>query len=924
MNTILASVSVCAFLLSPRPWQEINATGETADSAIVSSPEAPAVRVNRDLWQIEFPADATFSPESIRRGLALDRSFGHASHDPSVSDVEFTELLERRVTAGLRQAGFLHALVHVEVDAVTGGLTVQITEGTRYRNGKICISGLTPVDEAEVRAALVPPFARQGTHDVWATGAFTQFSEARVSQLRKKVATALVRCGHPFAAFDVRIVQDDETQTGLLEVDVHELSAGQPVESFRVTGLQRHTPEQVLEFLQLTAGMSYNAELRDRITRELLGSGRFLVADVWAEYAFAEDQPVPVNIEVREYDLAPLLNEPLSDAHQAAVQFASWLSAWHQRDADLLIRVVLDAKSEVVESEVVESGAPQRLANLAGSAPASDATQPAQSVRNMLDGCLQAIGYRLPSRPVTVELVTSPHSGTLLTIFDNTSIETTVPEKQNRVATVFVSAEHVGVISWQRNIRWTSDSVPFELGQQILLHGLPANPEGRRFNFFYGYGIHTADTASLRTELDVAPAFLMDLAQGADGQTRFECADGRNRFSGDWGVLEADAGTGRLLSVSADYDGVHLRIETGEKLVEESLQRLATECADIPEMHREGHSVSSFTQFLANAVLPAPAELADRPAADQDSLQVTQDDASKQRRRIIHLVSQLLRNTEAVDAIAQRVQRLFDRSILVIPVAQDEEQLAGVDLPFALHLLTAGCAEGSAPHQLGHYAWRQQTPDGKADFDAFLRRTFQDPPGPVSLLLMGKAFSGMGSACAHFGQKKLATTDFERDISQLIATPCLLRDVVFAAIQSIQSMSDEEAELLAICTESVLRDDDGSPVNLRPLLVLIRSQRGESPESVVKLILPVVWQGGMRSYVERQLRSMIPTQQSKQITPVSATKTEPASPLGKPEGQVKKGPTMLEVLRPLELPSASDSVFTPQNTILFEKPRASK
>ena len=51
-----------------------------------------------------------------------------------------------------------------------------------------------------------------------------------------------------------------------------------------------------------------------------------------------------------------------------------------------------------------------------------------------------------------------------------------------------------------------------------------------------------------------------------------------------------------------------------------------------------------------------------------------------------------------------------------------------------------------------------------------------------------------------------------------------------------------------------LKDQNEQPVDIRPLLVLVRSQRDKAPKDVLTSIVPFVWEHGLKDWVEADLK----------------------------------------------------------------------
>lgn len=87
-----------------------------------------------------------------------------------------------------------------------------------------------------------------------------------------------------------------------------------------------------------------------------------------------------------------------------------------------------------------------------------------------------------------------------------------------------------------------------------------------------------------------------------------------------------------------------------------------------------------------------------------------------------------------------------------------------------------------------------------------------------------------------------------------------------AVKEEVAPCRSDHAVVIAKLAEIHLTSHDGKPVNIRPLLILIRSQRDKPSEEVLASLLPVVWEGGLKAWVEADLKSLsapVPTETKK-------------------------------------------------------------
>ena len=118
-----------------------------------------------DWNRIEFSGNKTFTSQKIRDGLVADADFLLAAH-PLASLPEYIETVKSRVELGYRSLGFPEPAVEVKLDEAASKVRVKITEGPRYRNGAVRITGATNIPVAKVIVQLTETNFPAGTISV--------------------------------------------------------------------------------------------------------------------------------------------------------------------------------------------------------------------------------------------------------------------------------------------------------------------------------------------------------------------------------------------------------------------------------------------------------------------------------------------------------------------------------------------------------------------------------------------------------------------------------------------------------------------------------------------------------------------------------------------------------------------------------------
>ena len=149
-----------------------------------------------------------------------------------------------------------------------------------------------------------------------------------------------------------------------------------------------------------------------------------------------------------------------------------------------------------------------------------------------------------------------------------------------------------------------------------------------------------------------------------------------------------------------------------------------------------------------------------------------------------------------------------------------------------------------------------------------------------------------------------------------------------ALVGAVQSMSDDQAELLAMAVEEFAtpkppvatgaQASDAPPVNpsarqnIRPILTLIRSQSTVPPREVLNTLLTLAWNAGAREYVQRELLTSVA--RSKNQPPMNnvswtITETPTLETEAAPNQPIVEKPSFLEVL---ESPAADRAALREQ------------
>ena len=542
---------------------------------------------------LEFEGLQTFTSNQIRRALAVKPSYLLVAHPQAALRAFLTEL-KNMVQAGYQAAGFPDARAEVSYDAKTIKVLVKVTEGLRFMAGKIEVVGAKassaaalirwfttaaerlpseqtvetvtsskplkerePGDTWDITASAsittakrvglsMPDKAVRPDDPMWVTGHRADFSAAWATQAVEQVEACLAEQGFFFSKSKVELKRD--AVAGIASLLITLQSEGPPglIGSIHVAGMQHHTADEIIRFLQLREGMPISAESLAAAQQSLLDCGRFWDAEITPERAGVDPASSPrvdLHIAVKEQPGVPPLSEPLSPIQQALVRVCEWVEQFPARDEDIQIT----------------------LNHAAG-------------------------------LPFDVDFIVSPKHGLLL---NNAKVQVSSPVS----AGLLVSEETVQLCAWDSGSKLAA---PRDSGAKFSLHLLPDKSGGsNRFSLTAGAGF-TGVTASpvtntgphwLEFDIQLSRAAFLDLL------TREGCAGrlegGQLVLSNDAFSVRAEAKTGRLLEVGLGTNQSSINLRFGVRVWDQASRDFTRRAASLTNTYATGRGMASFLTFAA-------------------------------------------------------------------------------------------------------------------------------------------------------------------------------------------------------------------------------------------------------------------------------------------------------------------------------------
>lgn len=307
--------------------------------------------------RLMFYGNETFSADQIVDGLVTNPDFLLSSH-PVAPFAEYLEVIKAKVKAGYRRAGFADADVLVRYDEFTGRILVRIKEGPRYISADISLEGASePVKEAIVNgltkeAAKVssnggaPEQTPTDKKPLWVHGKPADFSQLRLKALKYKTRSILSEEGYFFPWVDVDVVAGPDKKTARLVVKVEDLGPQGTIDEITIGGNTKNTREEILDYLGLKPGMTFNSKVVTRTERLLRDSARFLHYKISPRPEFSKEAKLKLHIEVHEYEHAPPLGEECSRLQKTMLGLCDYLSRWQDGTDD----IVVTYRSEALQS----------------------------------------------------------------------------------------------------------------------------------------------------------------------------------------------------------------------------------------------------------------------------------------------------------------------------------------------------------------------------------------------------------------------------------------------------------------------------------------------------------------------------------------------------------------------------------------------
>lgn len=502
-----------------------------------------------DLSRIEFRGNESYSSEKLVSALDTDFALLAPSR-PLASLATLLTTIRHELLHGYRHNGFPEATVTVDYDETAQGIVAEIVEGRQYHNGPVLVEGVSDelaqllierlTEDEQVNtlapAATKPPQAgvqpqvNQQRQALWKDNEPTSFSPYSSREIEKRSIESLQDAGYLEATASIRLEPIPATCLTELRVTVA-LGQATSIGQIAVTGIERHTPEEIISFLGIEVGMPCDLFTRRQWESRLEASGRFAAHTVTISPIADEPGRQSVTISLNECEEVPTLGEPLSEVDLALLRACEWLKHPENFAGDVCVHGTGDLQTLCGYLSGVFDGTDETAA----------VTLPA-----WLDGATAS--FRLALSPqgesVLAASVASPQGESLFGYaFDFSSTHTAIAS--------------TGTSHYLRFDSDADDAGP-RANANITFLRTPTSPEGHKFGMTFGMGVSSAASGLL--QIQVTPAFMLSHAQSET--SRFEIRDGI--LFAEWEGVRSqfDAATGRLSRCECESeDGALITVE---------------------------------------------------------------------------------------------------------------------------------------------------------------------------------------------------------------------------------------------------------------------------------------------------------------------------------------------------------------------------
>lgn len=364
--------AVVARVFAAAVFASIPPCGAAPDEPRAAPPPQGPVGELGSISRLVMEGNTTITETALRRALARDVEVIRASH-PLADLAGLPPVIAGRLGEGYRNSGFPAAKVAVAVAGAGDDrhLVVRVTEGPRYRMGRIRIEGANDIPADQLRAllldepgdpspatvlaesvqealakhqALLPQpdpadgdaaqslgglfsdSASSGEAD-WTPGEPVQFGEPDEEPLADRIRCHLATLGRPLTRFHSAL---DMQHDGTADLVIRLVWEGPAVvvDGFRVLGASANTAEEIIAATGLKPGQPLLPGVLDAARLALWDTGRFFPFAITPLARVGNDAEIDLLIQVCEISGVPALRDPIPPHLDAAMRFIHTINHW--------------------------------------------------------------------------------------------------------------------------------------------------------------------------------------------------------------------------------------------------------------------------------------------------------------------------------------------------------------------------------------------------------------------------------------------------------------------------------------------------------------------------------------------------------------------------------------------------------------------
>ncbi len=801
-----------------------------------------------------FEGIKAFPEAQIRRAVLKDFDLLLAS-DSHADLKTYLQTLKRRLTEGYRNCGYPHANVTAQVHGQK--IRVVIEEGEQYRKGEVQIDGPAEIDEKLLKwyvsdsRSKQSPLTKQAENQIKVgtfqyTSRAAHFTKDKVANFfgrpaeiyGKSIKAGLEAQGYFFPEFDAELKTSDNRRADLL---VHIKAPGPKARIGQITveGVEHHTSEQILDFLDIKPGMPMDLRQKLAWERKLWGTHCFLGAEVVVLPAIAPGAPSDLTIRVVEQPKGPFLEETLTEDDEVFVNMAQWLTGWSQGG----------------EEDLVVVG---RIDNI-------------------------------KSWQIRLLAIASPRKGVFA------DVELTSPNHQPLRYTAIIHGDEARIVSWHhhRQLSFQSGSGQF-LG--TVNFGYEKNAQ-RHFRLMFGAGYRSKrhSEGPFAWQFNVTPA--LSIAQFRDDKNQIHRDGDVVSIINSEAELKVDAKTGRIQSIgpkAPKVDLAKLKAETVPKLDRETgavyfqtgafdrfVKHLDEETRKFQPAFNPQRPVSSMLEFALGEADCAFQIIGREPPPVGVGLKLLRLDAAQPLDRLW------------VDWNA----KWDEPNQFHLPLSSEDISLFGWEkvVPFGLGKELARYAYGlhalMVPPESGpsRVAWNLALLcRGRFGEAVSNLASLEEKPevGPLTCWYASQVFGllnrGFARKFAQAGLKKLGEDDFRREMDHLLPAESLLSELVRSVGNAVRQLDDDEFARLTL-----LLGEQAEHPAVPKMIEQIRQEKGTPSRELLLETLATIWNIRGQAYCREHLEKLAGPPDAKSNTQLG--KLFPNTKAGEAKSKTKNG-----------------------------------